>query len=205
MTELNDKQIRILQVAERLFAEKGFDGTSIRDISREAGSNIAMVSYYFGSKEKMLEALILHRIRDMRLQLENLMRENLSPPEKIERLVDLYLERVNKNRCIYQIVQFELASNKRKLDMKQFLDVKKQNLAYLEQIVREGQQQGLFRKDVNITLLPSTLIGTYFHFQANRLLYEDILGLDSDSRFEAYVTGDLATHIKQTVNALLRP
>ncbi len=205
MTELNDKQIRILQVAERLFAEKGFDGTSIRDISREAGSNIAMVSYYFGSKEKMLEALILHRIRDMRLQLENLMRENLSPPEKMERLVDLYLERVNKNRCIYQIVQFELASNKRKLDMKQFLDVKKQNLAYLEQIVREGQQQGLFRKDVNITLLPSTLIGTYFHFQANRLLYEDILGLDSDSRFEAYVTGDLATHIKQTVNALLRP
>ncbi|WP_319800071.1 TetR/AcrR family transcriptional regulator [Flavobacterium sp. N1718] len=96
MTELNDKQIRILQVAERLFAEKGFDGTSIRDISREAGSNIAMVSYYFGSKEKMLEALILHRIRDMRLQLENLMRENLSPPQKMERLVDLYLERVNK-------------------------------------------------------------------------------------------------------------
>lgn len=205
MTELNDKQIRILQVAERLFAEKGFDGTSIRDISREAGSNIAMVSYYFGSKEKMLEALILHRIRDMRLQLENLMRENLSPPQKMERLVDLYLERVNKNRCIYQIVQFELASNKRKLDMKQFLDVKKQNLACLEQIVREGQEQGLFRKDVNITLLPSTLIGTYFHFQANRPLYEDLLDLNTDARFETYVTTELASHIKQTINALLLP
>lgn len=205
MTELNDKQIRILQVAERQFAEKGFDGTSIRDISREAGSNIAMVSYYFGSKEKLLEALILHRIRDMRLQLENLLRENLSPIEKIDRLVDLYLQRINKNRGIYQIVQFELASNKRKLDMKQFLDVKKQNLAFFEQIVREGQEQGLFRNDVNVTLLPSTMIGTYLHFQANRPLYEDLLGLDTDARFEAYVTKELAAHIKRTINALLQP
>ena len=32
MTELNEKQIEILQVAEQLFAEEGFDGTSIRDI-----------------------------------------------------------------------------------------------------------------------------------------------------------------------------
>ncbi|WP_319800072.1 TetR/AcrR family transcriptional regulator C-terminal domain-containing protein [Flavobacterium sp. N1718] len=102
-------------------------------------------------------------------------------------------------------MQFELASNKRKLDMKQFLDVKKQNLACLEQIVREGQEQGLFRKDVNITLLPSTLIGTYFHFQANRPLYEDLLDLNTDARFETYVTTELAAHIKQTINALLLP
>ena len=60
-TEFNDKQIQILEVAETLFAEKGFDGTSIRDISKEAKINIAMVSYYFGSKERLLEALILHK------------------------------------------------------------------------------------------------------------------------------------------------
>ena len=59
MGTLNDKQLQILLVAEKLFAEKGFDGTSIRNIAKEAGINIAMVSYYFGSKEKMLEALIL--------------------------------------------------------------------------------------------------------------------------------------------------
>ena len=43
-SNFNEKQICILQVAEKLFAEKGFDGTSIRDISKAAEINIAMVS-----------------------------------------------------------------------------------------------------------------------------------------------------------------
>ncbi len=50
--EYNEKQLQILEVAEKLFAANGFDGTSIRDIASEAEVNIAMISYYFGSKEK---------------------------------------------------------------------------------------------------------------------------------------------------------
>ena len=75
MTKFNDKQINILQIAEKQFAEHGFDGTSIRDISKEAKINIAMISYYFGSKEKLLEALILFRTSDLKIQLENLSKE----------------------------------------------------------------------------------------------------------------------------------
>ena len=58
MTDFNEKQIEILHVAEKLFAEVGFDGTSIREIAKIANINIAMISYYFGSKEKLLEAKI---------------------------------------------------------------------------------------------------------------------------------------------------
>ncbi|MBF2093022.1 helix-turn-helix transcriptional regulator, partial [Flavobacterium psychrophilum] len=61
MTDFNDKQIEIILVAEKLFAEKGFDGTSIRDIAKTAGINIAMISYYFGSKEKLLESVVIFR------------------------------------------------------------------------------------------------------------------------------------------------
>ena len=43
--ELNEKKIQIIEIAERLFAERGFDGTSVRDIAHEAGVNIAMISY----------------------------------------------------------------------------------------------------------------------------------------------------------------
>ena len=68
------------------FAEEGFDGTSVRDIAKKANVNIAMISYYFGSKEKMLEALILNRISDMRLQLESLYNENIPPFEKVDKI-----------------------------------------------------------------------------------------------------------------------
>ena len=39
MTDFNDKQIEILLVAEKLFSEHGFDGTSIRDIAKKANIN----------------------------------------------------------------------------------------------------------------------------------------------------------------------
>jgi AcrR family transcriptional regulator len=49
-----DKKEHIMHVAMELFAEKGFEGTSIRDLAQKADVNIAMVNYYFGSKEKPL-------------------------------------------------------------------------------------------------------------------------------------------------------
>ena len=44
---------QLLAAAQKLFAEKGFRGTSIRDIVTEAGSNVAAVNYHFGSKENL--------------------------------------------------------------------------------------------------------------------------------------------------------
>jgi AcrR family transcriptional regulator len=203
MIELNDKQIQILLVAERLFAEKGFDGTSIRDISKEANINIAMVSYYFGSKEKMLESMIFYRTSDMKMQLDNLLRENIEPLQKIDKLIALYIARVNKNKCIYQILHFELAYKKRNVDLKSFTEVKKTNLELLGKIIAEGQDKGVFTKDINIHLIMPTILGTFFQFQTNRPLYEEILGLHTDAAFDNYVKNDLTQHIQKTIKALL--
>lgn len=63
---------RILDVAERLFAASGFVSTSLRDITNEAGVNLAAVNYHFGSKEALLVAILERRIRpvnDQRLAL----------------------------------------------------------------------------------------------------------------------------------------
>ena len=108
-----DKQIHILQVAESLFAEKGFDATSIRNIAKDAKINVAMVSYYFGSKERMLESLIVYRATDLKLQLDTLRMENLEPLEKINKLIELYITKIHCNAEIYKILHFEFSSKKR--------------------------------------------------------------------------------------------
>ncbi len=203
MTEFNEKQIEILQVAEQLFAEEGFDGTSVRDIAKKANINVAMISYYFGSKEKLLEALVLYRISSMRLHLENLYQENISPIEKIEKLIVYYIERVNKNRCMYQILHFELSNKKREINLEAFTKVKNQNLKFLEGIIKEGQEQGMFQSDVNVTLLPTIIIGSFIHFQMNKVYYKEILGLQTEEDFENYVLNDLTAHIQKTIKALL--
>jgi len=202
-TDLNDKQIEILKVAETLFAEKGFEGTSIRDISKEANINVAMVSYYFGSKEKLLEALILYKTSGLKEQLVNLIEEKLEPVEKINKLIELYVNRLNCNRGIYRVLHFELASMKRALKIQSLSDIKKANLQSLEIIVHEGQIKGIFRKDVIIPLIMPTMLGTYFHFQMNKTYFEEILDLKTDEEFNTYIKTTLTMHIQQTIKALL--
>ena len=77
---MGDKREHILTVAEELFGEKGFDGTSVRDIAQRAGVNLAMISYYFGSKEKLLESLIEFRMNYSYGILEELNKTNPSAP-----------------------------------------------------------------------------------------------------------------------------
>ena len=89
--EYNEKQIAIIDIAEKLFAENGYDATSVRDIAHDAGINVAMISYYFGSKEKLMEALFERKSTNIRIKVENLIQnENLSPLQKINVLIDDY-------------------------------------------------------------------------------------------------------------------
>ena len=202
-TDFNDKQIHILEVAETLFAEKGFDGTSIRNISKVAKINIAMVSYYFGSKQSLLHSLINYRNSDIRLQVENLMLDDLEPIEKINKLIELYINRINSNRGIFRILHFEFSSKKRELNLQAFSELKKQNLKSLEIIIQEGQDKGVFRKDVIIPLITPTILGTFFHFHMNRPFFEDLLNLKTEELYNNYIKTNLIKHIQQTIKALL--
>lgn len=55
-TNDNSKQ-KIIAVATKLFAQKGFDGVSIRDICKQADINISMISYYFGGKKELYHSI----------------------------------------------------------------------------------------------------------------------------------------------------
>src|SRR4029078_8690246 len=93
--DLNEKQVQIMEAAERLFADKGFGGTSVRDIAESAGVNLAMISYYFGSKEKLMEAMFRYRGQHLTLQLQNILQnKELSPIQKVERLIEDYIDRI---------------------------------------------------------------------------------------------------------------
>ena len=201
--ELNDKKIQILEVAEKLFSEKGFEGTSIRDISKHAKINIAMVSYYFGSKERLLEALILYKTSDLKLQLENLLQENLEPIEKVNKLIEIYINRISCNKGIFRVLHFELNSEKREKSMIAFTELKKGNLKALESIIAQGQLKGVFRKDVIIPLLTPTIIGTFFHFHMNKSFFVELLNLKTEEMYNNYIKTSLTKHIQQTIKALL--
>ena len=81
---------RILDAAEGLFVEHGFEATSLRAITTAAGVNLAAVNYHFGSKEELFEAVLTRRLDPMNLrrvalltELEHLAGEGPVPCDKI--------------------------------------------------------------------------------------------------------------------------
>jgi TetR/AcrR family transcriptional regulator, regulator of cefoperazone and chloramphenicol sensitivity len=78
---------RLLDAAERLFAERGFRSASVRDITREASCNIASVNYHFGGKQSLYREVFLRRLRDLRgRRLEGIQRA-LGAQPTLERLL----------------------------------------------------------------------------------------------------------------------
>src|ERR1051326_6716578 len=60
-----DTKTRILDAAERLFVEHGFEATSLRSLPSAAGVNLAAVHYHFGSKEELFQAVLTRRLDPM--------------------------------------------------------------------------------------------------------------------------------------------
>src|SRR5204862_1851523 len=101
------KRELILEAAEGLFAEHGYEGTSVRRLAKKAHVNIAMISYYFGSKEKLFESLVEYRAGTVREKLQSLNKKEYDPLKKIELLVDMYVNRIFDNHLFHKILQRE--------------------------------------------------------------------------------------------------
>lgn len=92
-----DTRERILEAAERIFAECGFEATSLRQITREAGVNLAAVNYHFGSKEGLLKELLRMRIvpmnetRQALLERYQFQSQSDDRPASLEQIFDAFL------------------------------------------------------------------------------------------------------------------
>ena len=79
-----DKKSHILNVAEKVFSEYGFDGASTRMISSRAGVNLAMLNYYFGSKEGLFLEIFKRKVSLFPQILQNISEnQHLTPWEKL--------------------------------------------------------------------------------------------------------------------------
>jgi len=89
-----DTRTLILDIAEQQFADRGYAGASTRDIARHASVTQSMISYYFGSKHKLFEAVFKRRgmaLSERRMTLLEALRNRPGPPPTIEELVRAYL------------------------------------------------------------------------------------------------------------------
>ena len=204
--EYSEKQLQIIEAAEKLFAAKGFNGTSVRDIAETADVNLAMISYYFGSKEKLFEAMFAYRSEFFKLQLESMVQNReLGPMEKMHQLIDQYIEKLTNQQCFHRIMVREQMMNNNEFITAQIHGLKIRNQALINQLINEGQEKGVFKNDVDIQLLMMTMIGTVSQLVTTQHFYKEVKGLQSlsEEEFQQHIRTKLSEHLKKIFKAIL--
>ena len=202
----NDKQIQIIETEEELFADRGYDGTSVRDIADEAGVNVAMISYYFGSKEKLMEALFEHRIGSIQMRVESLLKDNsLTPFEKVNMLIDDHVERVMQKQCFHKIMMSVVLTNKIPAILKAANDVKLRIAEIVSELIKDGQKKGVFKKKVDVILMLNTMVGTVSQTLMSLGYYREFNKQNElpDEEFLITTKRKLSIHIKTLFKVIL--
>lgn len=89
----NDRRTAILNASEKLFARHGYDGVTLRMVAREAGVDLALISYYFGPKQQLFDTVFQRRaeiLNQNRLVALAEAREE-QDPVPLEKIIEAYL------------------------------------------------------------------------------------------------------------------
>jgi AcrR family transcriptional regulator len=200
------KQLQLLDTAELLFSQKGFEGTSVRDIAEAAGINTAMISYYFGSKEKLMEAIFERRSMNIKEKVDLLMKDDrLDPFQKIFGLLDDYIDKIMLRKKFHRIMLCEQVINQNPIIVEMMAKMKNRHSTSINELIRLGQKKGLFKKNVDIPMMMNTLVGTVTHMLVNLEFYKSFhdLGSLSEEEFERILRKKLSVHIKIIFKAIL--
>jgi AcrR family transcriptional regulator len=204
--EYTDKQLQIMTIAERLFSELGFEGASVRDIAKEAEVNVAMISYYFGSKDKLLEAIFIKHTDTIRLKLENiLMDEKMEPLQRVMVMIDAYVEKAFRSQGFHRIMVREQMLNKGSHISKLLHEMKKRNQQLVKQLITLGQKEGVFKKNIDIPLMMATMVGTTYQLITTQHFYREINGYQDmpEDEFQKLLRKKLTIHLKTLFKAIL--
>jgi len=203
--EKPDKRLSILAAAEKLFSEMGYEGTSTRQIAKEAGANMSMINYYFGSKEGVFLEIMNERIKGFNAQLVSINEDRITPLQKLVRVIEEYTTRILNNIAFHKMMHRELSLAQRPEMYCKLKDAISANLIVIEKIISEGIETGTFRP-VDVRMLISTIMGTITSVATTPSKVTEGSNLDiTIPKDREILTQRLIVHLKDLVTTYLTP
>jgi AcrR family transcriptional regulator len=197
-----DKRETILATAMKLFGQKGFEGTSVREIAADADVNPAMISYYFGSKEKLFEKLVEHKASFLKgVFAEIVNNTSLTQIEKLFIVIDSYIDRMFQSPQFHHLLHRELSLERRPQMKNAISEILLRNFVTVRKIIQDGIELGEFRPiDAELTI--ASIIGTINHLLSSEIMCRKILQKSKD--FNPYQSKKLKERISEHLKQLMR-
>lgn len=138
--EVQDTEQKIKDAARKVFLEHGYDGAKIRQIAEEAGVNLAMVNYYFRSKDLLFKSIYVDTFHAFLSRMVTMLNEETPLEVKIWKIVDRYTDFIQENALMPMFVLSE--QRKDGLDFFQELNVKGivENSFFQKQLLAEAEK-----------------------------------------------------------------
>lgn len=170
--KFSEKQIHILDIAEELIARKGYEGTSVRDICSKANINVAMISYYFGSKEKMMSYLYQYRVLKTRENFSEFADtiKNGKPEMQMKEMIKYIVAQLFKYNYFHGFVTQELRHTENLKD--ELLDFYQLFVMKLDEVIKKGVTTGVFTFTPKPEDILTTIIGSTLFVIRNKNFYE---------------------------------
>ncbi len=159
---------RILWVAERLFLEKGFSGTSTTEIAKTVGCNQALIHYYFRTKEKLFWDVFAPKVEQVVEYLDAPLDESIGFVERISNVIDFYFGILELDERLAPFIVKELIMNPERWDKfrDRYLRNESRSTAFnrFENMVHEEIANGTIREMRPIDLLMNIMSVTISAF-----------------------------------------
>ena len=204
MARNNSKEntrVRIINSAKKLFAEQGYQKTTIVDISKQAGLSEAALYEYFQGKEDLLLTIpdlwVSELLKDLDEQLFGIQ----GAENKLRKYLWWYLRRVEQAPLDAKIVYLFLKTNANFLNTEVYANVKKL-YSYLIDIFEEGLKTGEMKSDLDSRIARDIFVGTMDHIIIRWLLKDMSYSLfdNLDNTFNLIVSAFKANQCNSTVN-----
>ncbi len=154
----DDKRDRIMNAAITAFAQTGYHQATMAAVAREAGVAAGTIYLYFKSKDDLLISIFEEKVQGFIHEFHRQLAQEESAEVKLRKLVQLHLFEMQKRPDLAAVFQLELRQSRHfmsaypKADLKSYFDL-------IGEIIEEGQQQGLFRKDLYLSAIKRAFFG----------------------------------------------
>jgi TetR/AcrR family transcriptional regulator, fatty acid metabolism regulator protein len=187
------KREAILRAATDVFADRGFFNAQVADVARVAGVAAGTVYLYFRSKDDLLVSIFEKTMREGLAEGRLAAAGIADPCERLRVFARLHLARLGRDRNLAVVFQIELRQSTK--FMERFsATLLRDYLGLLRAAVSDGQRSGLFRADMNPTILAKMLFGSLDEMATNWILSRRRYALESqaDLAVDVFVNGAMA-------------
>lgn len=175
---------KIKEAARKIFLQKGYKGTTSRDIAKEADLNVALTNYYFRKKERLFQIIFMDVIHEFLDDTILILNKPISLTEKIRLIIErkIHIHKIDPDFFIF--FYSEIKNNTASF-LKEINKMKRKLLDKWSEQIKENIKKKIIRNIDPISALSIVLGGLHFPIMSSTLLKE--VGKFNDKTFEIFL------------------